>query len=167
MSSAGSWLTVGAAIFAVRFVASEALFERSTAKKGKIVFSPVFGVRWLLGIAIPGGLFVASRIVETEGLSQNWFIVSFCVALSISAFVLMPGTLTITAAAVTEKKWFGLRQTSIPWANVEYVFKDPAERSITVAGNDGTTITHTQYHVDPDSFKDALKQYCPKFHARD
>lgn len=167
MNSAGSWLVVGAAIFAVRFVANEAFFERSTAKSGKILFPAVAGVRWLLGIGVPGGLFVASRIVETEGLRQNWFLVLFCIALSISAFVLMPGTLMISAAGMTEKKWFGLWQTNIPWSNVDYVFSNPAERLLTVAAKDGTKISHTQYHVDPDAFKEALKRYCQKYHGRD
>ena len=71
------------------------------------MFPPVLGVRMLFGLGVPGGLFIASRIAQTQGLEHNWFLVLFCVALSISAFVFMPGTITVTKQGLIEKRWFG------------------------------------------------------------
>jgi len=165
MNSPASWITVGAAIFAVRFVASEAFFERSSVKRGRMIFPPVLGIRILFNLGISGGIFVASRIAQTEGVQHNWFLILFCVSSSIACFVLMPGTITITKNSLIEAKWFGMRRISIDWFNVEYVFSSPVERLFTIVGKDGNQITHGPYHVDRDGFRDALRKYCSKFQA--
>lgn len=163
MDSAVSWLTVGAAIFAVRFVASEAFFERSSARKGKLIFPPVLGIRILFGLGIPGFLFIAARIAQTEDLRRSWFVLAFSLSVSILMAIFMPGTLILDQSAIRERKWFGLKTNKINWSNVEYVFSSPAERSFVIGSQDGRTMTHTSYHVDRDAFRDALKRYCKKY----
>ena len=72
-----SWLTLAAALFAVRFVASEALFEKSSSKNGKLIFRPVLGIRIIFNVGIPGSLFVAIRIAQTEDMRHSWYLFLF------------------------------------------------------------------------------------------
>jgi hypothetical protein len=167
MDSPGSWLTVGAAIFAVRFVASEAFFEKSSIQRGKLIFPPVLGIRIVFGLGVPGFLFLAARIAQTEDLRRSWFVFVFSLSVPILMAIFMPGTFILDKSGIRERKWFGLKSKTINWSNVEYVFSSPAERLFTIGSQDGCTMTHTAYHVDRDAFRDALKRYCKKYVARD
>ncbi len=118
MDSPASWLTVGAAIFAARFVASEAFFEKSSSQKGKLIFPPVLGVRIAFGLGVPGFLFIAARVAQTEELRHTWFILVFLLSLSILMAIFMPATFILDQSGIRERKWFGLKTKTINWSNV-------------------------------------------------
>jgi len=77
MEGSMSWLTIAAALFVLRFVASEALFEKSSSKNGKLIFRPVLGIRIIFNVGIPGSLFVAIRIAQTEDMRHSWYLFLF------------------------------------------------------------------------------------------
>ena len=137
MEGSMSWLTIAVTLFVLRFVASEALFEKSFSKNGKLIFRPVLGMRVIFNVGIPGSLFVATRIAQTEDMQHSWYLVLFCLSVSGFAITFAPGTITVDKLSISEQKWFGLKKTSIKWSNVAYVFSSPAERLFTIASEDG------------------------------
>ena len=160
-----SWLTIGATLFILRSVASEALFEKSLSKNGELIFRPVLGIRIIFGLGIPGSLFAVVRFAQTENMRHNWLLFLFGLSIPIFAIAFTPGTITVDKLGVSEQKWFGLKKTSINWPNVAYVFSSPSERLFTIASEDGKQIKHTAYHVDREAFRESLKRYCQKYYG--
>jgi hypothetical protein len=162
MNGMGTWITVGAALFAVRFVATEAAMEKPSLREGQVVFPPVLGVRVLFGLGIPMFLYGAAQVARGD-LRQNWDTFVILAFFASAAFVLWPATIAIDELQITQSKWLGLRRFSIAWANVDYVFSIPAEGSVRIVDVSGRSITHTKYHLAPEAFKDLLSKYCKKY----
>lgn len=160
-----SWLTIATTLFVLRFVASEALFEKPFSKNGELIFRPVLGMRIIFGLGIPGSLFAVVRFAQTENIRNNWFLFLFGLSIPIFAIALAPSIITVNKLGISEQKWFGLKKTSINWSGVAYVFSSPSERLFTIAGEDGKQIKHTAYHVDREALRESLKHYCQKYYG--
>ena len=162
MNETSSWLTVGATLFAVRFVASEAAMEKPSLREGKVVFPPVLGIRVLFGLGIPTFLYGASQVAGGD-LRRDWLAFSVLTGIALCAFILWPGTIAVDKSYIAESRWFGVRKILIPWNDVDYVYSIPAEGSVEIVHQNGLKITHSRYHVAPDAFQDLLRKYCKKY----
>ncbi len=154
-----TWITVGAAIFAVRFVLLEATFERARTKGLTVVFTPVLGIRLLFGFGVPTACYAVSQLVREDGLHGDLIPISVFVCFIVGAIVMWPGTIYLGVQDLTEKKWFGLRVRRIPWTALDYVMNDPGEGFREIVARNGTKIRFTKYHVDPDRFERELAKH--------
>jgi hypothetical protein len=90
-------------------------------------------------------------------------------SLTIGAFGLCiffsgPREIKISQAGVTQKSYFGFRVTRIPWEGMAASHL-PEIQELLVVGRDGTTITHTQYHVAQNEFANELRFRGVFFHG--
>ena len=151
-----SALQIAAVIFAVRFVAGEAAFERASRRGDVGIFRPVLGLRILFGVGITLVILTAAE----EGIRpSNLLSYVLLFAMMIGVFLVIPGTILVDSTSIRETRWFGLRRVEIPWSDVAYA-GDDADYSVTVRSKAGQAIQHTRYHVDRRAFITALKQYC-------
>jgi len=157
-----SSLILGLAIFAVRFVASEATFERSSKRAGVSKYRPVFGIRLTFGMGIPIFLIGAFQIATQGHLREDWSSLAIFLVLASGMIVFWPRTIAITSAGISELRWFGLKAVGFAWSDVEYAARE-ADANIRVIAKNGTSITHTRYHVDPLGFVAEVGKYCKVF----
>lgn len=159
MSGPESSLEIIAIILAIRFVASEAAFERASRSGEATIFRPVLGLRLLFGVAIPGFLFGASQLLRSGQRSDAIYAVVVFIGGAIGLFFAWPGTIRVDSTSIRETRWFGLRRRQIVWSDVAYAGGD-VDNSVTIRSKDDRVIQHTQYHVDRAGFTAALKEYC-------
>jgi hypothetical protein len=161
MRNPGASIEIAAVIFAIRFIAVEARFERSSRRGDAIIFRPVLGLRILFGFGIPGILYVvASQLAKTDARSDLPYALGL-LFFAVFIFVMWPGTILVSETSIRETRWLGLKRTCIPWSEVNFAGGD-VENAVTVRSKDDRIIQHTQYHVDRAGFIEALKKYCEK-----
>ena len=156
MHSPGSVIEIGIAIFAVRFIAGEAVFEHASRRGDVLVFRPVLGLRLLIGFAIVG---IPFAILEAAPGPHDALWEGLLLAIMIGMYAAIPGTILVDRNSIRETRWFGLRRIRIPWNKVSYAGND-ADNCVTVRSKDDRIIQHTQYNVDRAGFIAALKEYC-------
>lgn len=152
------------ALIAVHFVMREAIFERARIRKGQICFPPVFGLRATFWLGTPMFLFAAYKVSNEAGSSFDWVYPLIFVGLALLAFFSNPGTITLNAEEISIKRFLGLRVKRLDWQSVSSAVHSTAQKEIVLYAKDGTSITHTRFHVDPSRFEAELqKRLGPQF----
>ena len=152
-----SSIEVAAALFAVRFVGGEAVFEHASRRGDVLVFRPVLGVRLLLGFAIVG---IPLAMLEAAPGPNDALWGGLLVAMMISIYAVIPGTILVDQTSIRETRWFGLRRKKILWSEVSSAGPD-IDNAVMVRAKDGRGIQHSQYHADKAGFIQALRTYFP------
>jgi hypothetical protein len=134
----------------------------SRLTKGSVRETPdglVFGTKpvilWTRIFALPA--FVVYVILVTANDRQAWFFYGlFAVAI---AFLLLqlPGTITLTPTAVTQRFWFRPLK-SIQYNEVMAIQSAQAGRAIRVLGDNRVKITHTMNHSAAAEFVQELER---------
>jgi len=93
---------------------------------------------------------------------EDWrFLVIFLVIAS-GMIVFWPGTIVITSAGISKFRWFRPKAVAFAWSDVEYASRE-ADANIRVVAKNGSSITHTKYHVDPRGFTAEVRKHCEVF----
>ena len=139
-------LAIAAALFLARFVAVEASYQ--TAKKAGAGFRyPVgIGMRVAFRVGGPVILFAAYKVAAQASTRIDWFLVLMGALMGLGCILGEPGEIATSQTGLIQKRFLGLKKQLIPWAGAaaRYV---PEQRQVFVIGEDGTAITHSQYHV--------------------
>jgi hypothetical protein len=151
-------LPVAAAIFLVRFVAAEANYQRAKRTTQGLCFPAGLGLRVMFRLGGPAMLYAAYKTLSAAATDLDRGLSIIGAAIALGCLLGEPGPITVTATGVVQMTLLGLRRKRIAWsgAAARYV---GGLREVMVIGSDGTTITHSQYHVGQMQFIIALKQH--------
>lgn len=156
-SPAGLQVIIVLAITAVHFVFREATFERVAHRKNNLFFPPVYGLRAVFWLGIPMFLFAAYKVGNEIRSLIDWLYPLLFLGLASLIFATFPGTISLNQEGITFRRYPGLFEKRIKWDAVASVVSSKTACTIAVYAHDGTSIVHTQFHVDPTRFKAELK----------
>lgn len=154
----GKALIVGFALFLVRFIALEAVFQRAR-RAGPLMRFPVgIGLRIIFRLGGPFLILVGYKMMQQASTLFDHTTALLVAAMGIGCLLGEPGEIMTTPDGVTQKSLLGLRRRTIQWSGA--AASHPCGlREILVVGKDGTMITHSQYHVDQGQFLHELKRH--------
>jgi hypothetical protein len=121
---------------------------------------PVFGTKpvilWARIVALPA--FVIFFVVVTMHQGQTaWLLyVLFAAAIGFLLYQ-MPGTITLTPTAITQRFWFRPLK-SIQYSEVMAIQSSQAGRAVRVLGDNRVVITHTMNHCASVEFVQELER---------
>lgn len=154
----GTSLMIGFALFLVRFIALEAVFQRAKRTAPAVRFPVGIGLRVLFRLGGPFLLFVSYKMAQEASGRFDYATAVLVAAMGVGCLLAEPGEIIATPDGLVQKSLLGLKRRTIGWQGA--VASHPAGlREVLVVGGDGTTITHSQYHVGQGEFLHELKQH--------
>jgi hypothetical protein len=146
-------------IIAVHFVMREAVFERASVRKQKLLFPPTYLVRGVFWLGIPSMLYATYRVSFEIRSPRDWFYPIISLLLAALIFFSYPGTISLNDRGIILRRCLRLKVTRIEWDAVESAYSSEVNKTISVFAHDGTAIVHTRFHVDPSRFQFELKKH--------
>ena len=146
------------AVFLVRFVAVEASYQRAKRTASGVRYPVGIGLRIGLRAGGPFLIFVAYKTSQEAATVFDWVVVAAVAFLGFAAIFSEPGEIVTKPGGLSQKTWLGLRSRNIPWegAAARHV---PGLRELLIIGNDGTAITHSQYHVGQEQLLTEIERH--------
>jgi hypothetical protein len=122
----------------------------------------VFGIKpmiaWTRAIFLPAFvLFFFYTAVINHRTTVPWWVTFFFIAAVGVIIMQMPGTITLTSTAVTQRFWFRPTKT-IQYNEVMAIQAAPGSRSTHVLGDNRVRITHTLNHSAAKEFQQELER---------
>src|SRR5271169_5450175 len=122
---------------------------------------PVFGIKpvivWARVIILPVLIFFAIYAVTTNRQAAPWGVFLLFFAAIVFIIVQMPGTITLTPTAITQRYWFQPSKT-IQYNEVMAIQAAQGGRMTRVLGDNRVRITHTQNHSAANEFRQELER---------
>jgi len=147
-----------AAVLLIRFVASEALYQKARQVGEEMRFPAGVILRGTLGFGLPMGIYGVYKASANVRESGEWWLAVIFVVLVMLGVFSDPGEIRLTANGIRLLRLLGLRRKYIPWEGATASY-DPGRREVLVVGPDGRSIMHSQYHVGQDQFLHELKRH--------
>lgn len=151
-------IVIALALMAVHFVLREALFERATVRTSDLSFSPVLGLRLIFWFGVPACVFAAYKVFGEIESKFDWLYPCLFLGFACLIFFSYPGTIQLNSNGIGLRRYLGLRVKRLKWDDVASVVSSRVLRTISVYEHHGTSIVHTQFHVDPSRFKSELRR---------
>ena len=139
------------------------VFYGSRVTKGSVTNTPeglVFGIKplilWTRIIALPVLVFFVVYVMTTRiHTAPLWLYLAFFAAI---AFILaqMPGTITLTPTAITQRFWFRQSKT-IQYNEIMAIQVAQGGRITRVLGDNRVQITHTSNHCAAEEFRQEVE----------
>jgi hypothetical protein len=151
-------LPIAAAIFLVRFIAAEAVYQRAQQRGAGLRFPAGLGLRLIFRLGGPFMLYAAYQVFSGATTNFDRGLPISIAVMGLGCLLAEPGPISTKATGLVQTSLLGLRRKRIDWggAAARYV---PGLREVLVIGTDGTTITHSQYHVGQMQFITQLKRH--------
>jgi hypothetical protein len=149
----------------LRMVIAEASYQRAKRTKESIRFPPSIPIRLAVRIGIPFLLYAFLKAQDEPGPMFTRIVFWVCSIAAVAAFFFAePPEIRIDRSGITQAGFLGLRKRQLAWEGlaVSYI---PQLQQITLIGNDGATITHTQYHVGQSELVHELRFRKVFFHG--
>lgn len=153
-----SSLPLLAAILLVRFVGLEASYQRARQLGSEWRFPVGATFRFILGVGPPLSLYGCYEAYLLADETSEWWFLPICLGLTALFIFGDPGEIRASAKGIELVRWLGLKRTRIQWEGAA-AGHIPGLREVLVVGADGSTITHSQYHVGQDQFLFELKRH--------
>jgi hypothetical protein len=121
----------------------------------------VFGIKpvivWARVIILPVLIFFVVDTLTTNRQAAPWWIFLLFFAAIVFIIVQMPGTITLTPTAITQRYWFQPSKT-IQYNEVMAIQAAQAGRMTRLLGDNRVRITHTQNHSAANEFRQELER---------
>jgi hypothetical protein len=154
----GNALIIGFALFLVRFVALEAVFQRAKRTASSVRFPVGIGLRILFRLGGPFLLLVGYKMLQQAANRFDQVTAILVAAMGIGCLLGEPGEIIATPRGLIQRSVFGLKSRTIPWDGAA-ASHPRGLRQVLVVGDNGTTIKHSQYHVGQSEFLHELEQH--------
>ena len=109
------------------------------------------GFRLVVRLGCPLLLFVSFKMIQPPRNRLDGLAAILIALLGIYGLLSEPGEILVTGEGLSQASLFGLRMKKIIWQDAGVLY-GPGASEVLVGGSTGTTIKHTQYHVDRDAF---------------
>ena len=153
----GNALIIGFALFLVRFIALETLFQRARRTASGVHFPVGVGLRILFRLGGPFLLFVSYKMTQEASARFDYVTAALVAVMGMGCLLAEPGEIIATPDGLVQTSLLGLKRRTIRWEGA-VASHTHGLREVLVVGGDGTTITHSQYHVGQGEFLHELEQ---------
>jgi len=116
---------------------------------------PLFA--WSRAIALPAYVLFFIYVTITQKQPVPWWMALLFIAAIALGVMQMPGTITLTPTAVTQRFWFQPSK-SIPYTEVMAIQAMQGGRMTSVIGDNRVKITHTSNHSAATEFQQELER---------
>ena len=154
----GASLIVGFALFLVRFIALEAVFQRAKRTPFAVRFPVGIGLRVLFRLGGPFLLFVGYKMAGQAASRFDYVTAVLVAAMGLACLLAEPGEIVAKSDGLVQTSLLGLKRRAVRWQGAA-ASHPRGLREVLVVGDDGTAITHTQYHVGQGEFMRELEQH--------
>jgi hypothetical protein len=151
-------LPIACAFLLIRFVTLEARYRTAKRVSNGTVFPVGIGLRIVFRCGGPFLIFVAYKMTHEAANAFDWAMALLVAGLGFASFLLEPGEIRIGNAGLTQRSILGLKTRVVSWSG-SVASVPRGGRDVLVIGTDGTTITHSQYHVAQSQFVHELKTH--------
>jgi hypothetical protein len=121
----------------------------------------VFGIKpviaWTRIVILPLLIFFVAYALTTNKHAAPWWVFLLFFAAIVFIIAQMPGTITLTPTAITQRYWFQPSKT-IQYNEVMAIQAAQAGRMTRVLGDNRVRITHTQNHSAANEFRQELER---------
>ncbi|MGD0444543.1 MAG: hypothetical protein ABSA39_11470 [Edaphobacter sp.] len=121
----------------------------------------VFGIKpvivWARVIILPVLIFFVIYALKFNRQAAPWWVFLLFFAAIVFIIVQMPGTITLTPTAITQRYWFQPSKT-IQYNEVMAIQAAQAGRMTRVLGDNRVRIAHTQNHSAANEFRQELER---------
>ena len=156
-------MIVGFALFLVRFIALEAVFQRAKRTGSSTRFPVGIGLRILFRLGGPLLIFVGYKMTRGASSVFDQATAVLVAAMGIGCLIGEPGEIIVTPDGLVQTYLLGLKERTILWRGAA-ASNSRAVKEVLVIGGDGTTITHSRYHVGQLEFIDELERHKVPLH---
>jgi hypothetical protein len=148
-----------------RMVMAEASYQRAKRTKESVRFPPSVPIRLLFRLGIPFFLYALFKAQGESNTTFNYTVYAISTVAAVAAFFFLePPEIRIDRSGITQSGLFGLRKRSLAWDGLAASYT-PQLQEVILIGNDGATITHTQYHVGQSELVHELRSRKVFFHG--
>ena len=140
------------------------LLYGSRLSKGSVVQTPegmTFRIKplfaWSRAIALPAYIIFFGYFMTTQKQPVPWWIALLFIAAIAIGVMQMPGTITLTPMAITQRFWFQPSKT-IAYNEVMAIQAMQAGRMTRVLGDNRVKITHTSNHCAAVEFQQEIER---------
>ena len=154
----GNALVIGFALFLVRFIATESRFQRARRTPTSVRFPVGLGLRLICRLGGPFLILVGYKMLERADNRFDQGSALLVAAIGMGCLVGEPGEIIVSEDELNQRSLLGLKRRTIRWGTA-VARHTQALREVLVIGRDGTTITHSQYHVGQSDFLHELKRH--------
>jgi hypothetical protein len=140
------------------------LLYGSRLTKGSVVQTPeglVFRIKplfaWARAIALPAYILFFVYMLSIQKQPVPWWMALLFIAAIAIGVMQMPGTITLTPMAVTQRFWFQPSK-AIQYNEVMAIQAMQAGRMTRVLGDNRVKITHTSNHCAAEEFRQELER---------
>jgi len=160
MSAQALWqaLPIACALLLVRVLAAEAVHQRAVRTKAGLRFPIGLGLRVTFRLGGPFLLFVAYKMSQEAKSSIDYAAALAVAVLGCGCVFGEPGPITVSQHGVVQASMLGMLRRRIAWQGAT-ASAPTGSREVLVIGSDGSTITHSQYHVGQDEFISELERH--------
>lgn len=154
----GDALLFAVVLLLVRFIAVEASYQRAKRSPAGARYPVGVGLRILFRAGGPFLILVGFKMAEQASTTFDWVAAAAVALLGLCSILGEPGEIVTGPAGVVQKSLLGLRARRISWegAAARHV---PTLREVLIIGQDGTAITHSQYHVGQGQLIEELERH--------
>jgi len=140
------------------------LLYGSRLTKGSVVQTPeglAFRIKplfaWSRAIALPAYILFFVYIMTIQKQPLPWWMAALFVAAVAIGVMQMPGTITLTPTAITQRFWFQPSK-AIQYNEVMAIQSMQGGRMTSVLGDNRIKITHTSNHCAADDFRQEVER---------
>mgnify|MGYP000953991317 CR=1 FL=1 len=144
-------LPIFAIFFAIRYLASEAQYQRAKRKDNVWYFPAGIALRLIHGLGIPLLVYTSYRVYTLPDESGGWFLPVILIFTCAAGVIGFPSTITIDDNGIHQVRVLGFGRKTIYWKGARVGYSSTGREAL-VVGSNGTTILHTQYHVGQRQF---------------
>jgi hypothetical protein len=140
------------------------LLYGSRLTKGSVVQTPdglAFRIKplfaWARAIALPAYILFFVYMMSMQKQPVPWWMALLFIAAIVVGVMQMPGTITLTPMAITQRFWFQPSKT-IQYNEVMTIQAMQGGRMTRVLGDNRVNITHTSNHCAAEEFRQELER---------
>lgn len=122
--------------------------DASLDKSGNLVFALVPSFR--IGLKAATLVFAGGTVLSVLDRAPGWISVFFAGMAVISGAT--PYVIALTPKGVERQRAWGMLTSRMDWSEIESATEVPGDGTIVLYGKNGSSISHSKYHVDHERF---------------
>ena len=151
------WFITPAVLIVLYLLKTSGRNQMASRRGSALVFGPSRAITLLViaGIGL-GGALIAGPILQTGKIDIVTSIIGG--GSLMAALILLPPRVILCNQGVEARWWWG-RRNSLSWSSITGASYDRAKNEISLHGQAGAVLRHTQYHVDPLRFQMEIERH--------
>jgi hypothetical protein len=151
------WFITPAVVIVLYVLKTSGRNQMASRRGSALVFGPSRAMTLLVMAAIAlGGALIAGPILQTGRIDIATSIIGG--GILIAGLILIPPVVILCNQGVEARWWWG-RRNSLSWSSITGASYDRTKKEMSLHGQAGAVLRHTQYHVDPLRFQMEIERH--------